>query len=442
MPRTGLFWFQHDLRLHDNPALMRLIAEVDRLICAYVVDESEFERNRYGFASLGEARWGFLSDTLRALDAELRSRGNRLTVLIGEPVASLAACCQAHEVSVIARGHHPGHDETLQWARLRSQLPHVRALSADGHTLFDSLDLPFAIEQMPTQFTPFRRQVDGLSPRPPQPAADILPAAPARLQATPLPQARGEDLAWPGGEEAALKHVRNYLWTTRAVDHYKTSRDALDDWPSSSKLSPWLANGSLSVRQVAAELARYEESHGPNPSTEHLYFELLWREFFQWLALHHGAALFRFGGWRRRRPLTSYYPQRLRQWCAGDTPWPIVNACMRQLNATGYMSNRGRQLVASAFVHELGLDWRYGAAYFQQQLIDHDVACNWGNWQYLAGVGADPRGHRHFDLEWQTRRHDPGGDFIRRWAPHPPVAASLHSVDAADWPLMPEDIKA
>jgi deoxyribodipyrimidine photo-lyase len=107
---------------------------------------------------------------------------------------------------------------------------------------------------------------------------------------------------------------------------------------------------------------------------------------------------------------------------------------MKQLKATGYMSNRGRQLVASCFVHELGLDWRYGAAYMEQHLVDYDMASNWGNWQYLAGVGADPRGHRRFDLVKQTRTYDPQQLFIKRWGADK-SAPPLDSVDAADWPV-------
>ena len=103
------------------------------------------------------------------------------------------------------------------------------------------------------------------------------------------------------------------------------------------------------------------------------------------------------------------------KWCQGDTGYKIVDACMQQLKQTGFMSNRGRQLVASCFVHELALDWRYGAAYFEYQLIDFDVASNYGNWQYLAGVGADPRGHRQFNLEKQTDIYDPSREFIRNW---------------------------
>ena len=109
---------------------------------------------------------------------------------------------------------------------------------------------------------------------------------------------------------------------------------------------------------------------------------------------------------------------------------------MKQLNETGYMSNRGRQIVASCFINELELDWRFGAAYFEQQLIDYDVAANWGNWQYIAGVGADPRGGRHFNIEKQQRQYDPQQTFIQKWKGQV-TAPRLDSVDAADWPIMP-----
>ena len=107
---------------------------------------------------------------------------------------------------------------------------------------------------------------------------------------------------------------------------------------------------------------------------------------------------------------------------------------MNQLKTIGYISNRGRQLVASCFVHELGLDWRYGAAFFQKHLIDYDAASNWGNWQYLAGVGADPRGHRHFNLEKQTQAYDPNGEFIKCWHGKEKML-SIDNVDMVDWPL-------
>ena len=161
---------------------------------------------------------------------------------------------------------------------------------------------------------------------------------------------------------------------------------------------------------------------------------MLWREYYQWYAHRHQSALFSLKGIGAGNPSTSFYPERYQKWCHGNTPFPIINALMNQLNTTGYMSNRGRQLVASCFVHELNLDWRYGATYLEQLLIDYDTASNWGNWQYLAGVGADPRGHRKFDLNKQTATYDPNGKFINHWQGTSHLT-TLDSMDAADWPI-------
>ena len=219
---------------------------------------------------------------------------------------------------------------------------------------------------------------------------------------------------------------------------YKQVRNALDGWDNSTKFSPWLANGSISVKQILSALRYYEHDVKASESTYWIQFELLWREYFQWLAHAHQAKLFIRSGIRQKKVLTTFYPERFQRWCQGNTPCPIVNACMNQLNATGYMSNRGRQIVASYFVNELNLDWRYGAAYFEQQLIDYDVAVNWGNWQYLAGVGADPRGRRWFDMDKQTKRYDPDKSFIIKWCGEG-HDESLDSVDAADWPMIKSD---
>jgi len=136
----------------------------------------------------------------------------------------------------------------------------------------------------------------------------------------------------------------------------------------------------------------------------------------------------------KRRSVT-FYGHRFKAWCEGNTSYPLVNAAMNQLRETGYISNRSRQLVASCFINELELDWRYGAAWFEQQLIDYDVASNYGNWQYLAGVGADPRGLRRFNLDKQAQQYDPNGTFVDRWNGHAEQPVGLHTVDAADWPL-------
>ena len=216
---------------------------------------------------------------------------------------------------------------------------------------------------------------------------------------------------------------------------YKQVRNAIDGWDNSCKLSPWLANGCLSVRQVMWVLSDYEKNKTANESTYWIYFELLWREYFQWYAHKNGSKLFSLSGIKSLSHLTCYYPERFQKWVNGSTPFPIVNACMNELRKTGYLSNRGRQIVASCFVNELAMDWRYGAAYFEQVLIDYDVASNWGNWQYLAGVGADTRDKRHFNLEKQTQQFDPKSRYIKQWNGETNLQ-ELDSVDATDWPII------
>ena len=239
--------------------------------------------------------------------------------------------------------------------------------------------------------------------------------------------------SFQGGETAALKHLERYFAEDLPA-HYKEVRNALDGWDNSTKLSPWLANGCLSARKVMSRLSDYETEVIKNDSTYWIYFELLWREYFQWYAHKFGSKLFMPSGIKKTTPLNSYYPERFQKWVNGNTPFPLVNACMNELSATGYLSNRGRQIVASCFVNELAMDWRYGAAYFEKILIDYDVASNWGNWQYLAGVGADAQNKRHFNLDKQTAQFDPDGVYIKKWCGESD-GLPLDSIDAADWPI-------
>jgi deoxyribodipyrimidine photo-lyase len=239
-----------------------------------------------------------------------------------------------------------------------------------------------------------------------------------------------------GGEAEGNLHVERYF-NSQHPSTYKQTRNGLDGMDYSTKFSPWLSLGCISVRRIVQRLKQYESEIIANNSTYWIYFELLWREYFQWYGEQYGEKMTAFSGIKDHAPITSFYPERFQKWCQGKTPYPIVNACMKQLKATGYMSNRGRQLVASCFVHELSLDWRYGAAYMEQQLIDFDLGSNWGNWQYLAGVGADPRGHRQFDLEKQTHIYDPKQQFIHRWQGQCDNLP-LDSIDPSDWPINSE----
>lgn len=441
--KRSLLWFTNDLRIHDNAALHAAAQRSRHLLCVYVIDTTQ---RPYGALQqrIGTHRLRFLRESLNDLDQRLRQYGQQLLVMEGNPFTQLAQLIRQHQIQAVFASEQAGLYERQQWQRLQQQYRYVEFCTLPTHTLLQREQLPFMLTELPATFSQFRRLVEPLSPPTLTPTPATLPPslmdiAHRQRLSQPLTQrnaAPGDHEtteAFRGGESAALSRLQRYFSSPHPAQ-YKHTRNALDDWNSSTKFSPWLANGGLSVRILLQHILDYEQQYGANQSTYWIKFELLWREYFQWYAHCHGDALFAFTGIRQRKPLTCFYPERFRRWCNGNTPYPIVNACMNQLNATGYLSNRGRQLVASALVNELQLDWRHGAAYFEQQLIDYDVASNWGNWQYLAGVGADTREKRHFNLEKQTMLYDPDGAFIRRWAPDQALLP-LDMVDAADWPV-------
>lgn len=196
---------------------------------------------------------------------------------------------------------------------------------------------------------------------------------------------------------------------------YKATRNRLSGVDDSSKWSLWLATGALSARQAWAAVADFEAAHGANDGTYWLWFELLWRDHFRWLHRKHGRSLYRARGLAPQAPCRPLDPDRLAGWTQGRTGCELVDAGMRELAATGYLSNRLRQIVASYWLHDLHGDWRVGAAWFESHLLDYDPCSNTGNWLYLAGLGTDPRGGRRFNPDKQTAEHDPDGAYRRRW---------------------------
>lgn len=437
-----LLYFTNDLRLHDNPAITLSCQSATALSCVYCIDERWFKRDTYGLKPMGSARWQFLQETLHELNESLQAMGQKLEVFYGNPSTLLKEIIEDNKIDHVISSRQFAYYENTYLNQLKSHFPHIRFSEADSFTLFEQSQLPKQAPFPPT-FSRFRREVEHLAvnreldtPASMPPILAINPPTSAHL---PTPAIQVHKLPMHGGESSALSHLESYF-KSGAASHYKDTRNALDGWENSCKFSPWLACGSLSVRTIVNRLQNYEAKYGSNDSTQWIYFELLWREYFQWYSLHYKHKLFIFHGIKepKNKPLTSFYPQRFKQWTNGQTPWPLVNACMQELNATGYLSNRARQIVASCLVNELSLDWRSGAAYFEQQLIDYDPAANWGNWQYIAGVGADPRGGRHFNLEKQTELFDPDRRYINHWLDSgAPTISVVDYIDAADWPIAP-----
>jgi deoxyribodipyrimidine photo-lyase len=216
-----------------------------------------------------------------------------------------------------------------------------------------------------------------------------------------------------GGATAAQAHLSQYL-ERRLPDSYKETRNQLIGRDYSSKFSAWLALGCISARDIAAQINEYENHFGANDGTYWLWFELLWRDYFRFIHFKYGQKLYRASGLTGVPVKPSYAPS-LEQWRTGTTGTALVDAGMRELQQSGYLSNRMRQIVASYWIYDMKGDWRAGAAWFESQLIDYDVYSNQGNWLYLAGLGTDPRGGRRFNIAKQEQDHDPLGEYQRLW---------------------------
>ena len=419
----AIVWFRNDLRLEDNEALTAALAAHDEVLPVAIVDPAQHGPSPFGFARSGDFRRRFLYQNLDALHGELLVRGSALRAFHGDPCTVLRTLAAEWNVTTAYVQQLYGWEEQQQECAVAARID-LRLVAPN--TMLDPADLPFPLEGLPHVFTAFRTRVErSLTVRAPLPVPEqvrtpvdwkMRTLTPDELPFTDHPHDPRAPLTFTGGRAAAMQRLQHYFWGTRALSRYKETRNGLLGPDFSSKLSPWLATGALSAREVYHAVKRYETEYGANESTYWLIFELLWRDFFHFTAGKHGADLFLRGGIAHKPSRGDHEAPRFAAWCHGRTGQPFIDANMREIAATGWMSNRGRQNVASYLVNDLQLDWRMGAYWFERLLIDYDPCCNWGNWQYLAGVGNDPREGRRFDPVRQAGMYDQDGAYVRHWA--------------------------
>jgi len=341
--RVGLFVFTNDLRLHDNPALVRVCMTLDELVCVFVKQNAWCQTSKTMNLPYGKSRRQFENQSLADLSVSLENLGQRLIVREGSLYQELGALIEELSPSDIFHSAQISWYERRSWNRLNRRYPGCQFHSIPTFTLFDSDNLPFALDNFPKGFSEFRKAAENKHPLSPLKKVSYLPPMPSDMAGIQPSHILGEQIEseslFQGGESAALSHLRRYFESEHPLT-YKETRNSLDGWTNSCKFSPWLANGSLSVRKIAFELDNFERREQANDSTYWILFELLWREYFQWFALKHSARIFMFSGVAGKRPLTSYYGERYIKWVQGKTPYPIVNASMQELAETGLMSNR------------------------------------------------------------------------------------------------------
>lgn len=403
-----LYWLRSDLRLHDNAALCRFQSLAGQGLILWCPSRSQ--------RRAGEFRRSFIWASVQSMAENLRSLGAWVQIEDRDIRDVLPDILATSKFDRIILSEDPCWEEREDERWVASLGIACEAFETKSILLRSAL--PFPPSEVPEVFTSFRKKVEvGFSIPLPLPSPTSLPGHPMRnlqrgLTSTNITaRITHRHAKIEAGEQAGLRRLDEYLWTFDALKTYKETRDGLLEWNDSSKLSPWLAIGALSARFIYQEIQRYEMQRVRNESTYWLFFELLWREYFHWIAEKWGSRL--FTGMRKNLGAEGS-PCIVERWKQGRTDQVFIDAHMNELRTTGWMSNRGRQNVANFLVKTLGGDWRLGAAYFEEQLIDYDAASNWGNWAYQAGVGQDPR-DRRFDPLHQASLYDADGRYVRLW---------------------------
>lgn len=405
--------------MQDNPSLYYAYHNFWRVIPVLVIPDKANTHIGGEEQEMGIYRRQFLLEAANSLRDDLAAKGIDLIILRGNKDLPdrLYEICQAHNIMYTVTSYPRG---TYEGNLLGELCEFTAVFTCEDDCLINVDDLPFELDSLPHVFSSFRKKVERrLKVRPISELPEFKSYQNRYKFGDPLEESQHElhpNTAYPlkGGEKAAHERLNYYLWESEHITSYKKTRNGLIGKDYSSKLSAYLALGNISPVQVYHAIKAFEKEVTKNDSTYWLIFELLWREYFLLVAEIYQIQIYELGGIQKRKLEFENDAEKFEAWCTGNTSHPFINANMKELVATGYLSNRGRQNVASYLVHHLKVDWRWGASFFEKHLIDYDISVNWCNWMYLAGVGNDPR-NRVFNPELQQNRYDPKGKYIEMW---------------------------
>lgn len=428
-----LYWFRNDLRLHDNEVLQYISQYAESWLPVYCLHEKELTENFLGFVKTGKFRLKFLKEALQNLNENLQPYHAEVNIFKGNTIAVLKQLIAENNIDTVCFHEEAASDERQEENELIAycNLHHIKVVSFWGSTLYHKNQLVMPLEKLPDIFTQFRQKqekygtVQNTFLKPERLPACIKTENNFSINVNEIIKDFETDtraaINFKGGEIEALKRLNYYLFETRKIEQYKLTRNQLLGSDYSSKFSPWLALGCISAKTIYLTIKNYEATVTSNESTYWLVFELIWRDYFRFVALKYGSHIFKKGGIKQLKttkipkPVSEKQEAIFKTWCDGETGVPFIDANMTELKTTGFMSNRGRQNVASFLVKDLKIDWRWGAAWFESLLIDYDVCSNYGNWNYIAGIGNDPRENRYFNISLQAEKYDSDGSYVKHW---------------------------
>ena len=421
---NSLVWFRNNMRVEDNTSLTKAINESDNVIGFINIDPKIFISTKYGFRKTEKYRVKFLLETISDLKSQLEILNISLIITHRDFSQSINEIISQYGITNIYTQTEWTRDELIEESFIPDKINLIKDFD---QFLFSPNDVRSLYDNIPRGFSNFRKKCEKYLS-----VNDTL-SIPKSLNSDnkisieyPIPSLsdlgfkdfevhKDSVFKFKGGEKNAKNRIRNYFFETRNVSRYKLTRNGLIGEDYSSKFSPWLANGSLSVKYIFKSLKEYEKEVEKNDSTYWLYFELIWRDFFKYVSMQHKDKFFNKDGIYGEDKEWSDDKDVLLKWINGKTNEPFVNANMIELLQTGFMSNRGRQNVSNYLTKELKIDWRIGAEYFESMLIDYDVHSNYGNWLYNAGIGNDSMPFRKFNPKLQSERYDPDKSYEKIW---------------------------
>jgi len=419
-----IHWFRRDFRITDNTALAAAVATVGpdgEVIPVYIVSNWKGSHEW-----TGSARQEFLCGSLASLARNLEAIGGRLIIRRGDAVTELEKLLAETGATAIFANRDPDPFGRSVEAKLESLSKergfefslHKDICIHEQHEVLTGQGTIFRV------FTPYSKAWFA-KPKPVPGAAIKKMSAPAGILSLPLPQLSDWGLVSSAtipepGERAARERLKTFV--AGPIASYGDQRDLMGV-NGTSHLSQDLRFGLISPRQIYAAAKNVEEGLPPEGRTSVMKFlaEIVWREFYMQLLWHYPELLEQeFNStWRGLKwPGLEGCPETFERWCAGMTGFPIIDAAMRQMAATGWMHNRSRMITAMFLTKDLHLDWRLGEAFFMRSLVDGEIASNNGGWQWSAGTGADAAPYFRIQNPWsQTKRYDPVGAYIRQWVP-------------------------
>eukprot|EP00039_Didymoeca_costata_P001739 m.54711 g.54711 ORF g.54711 m.54711 type:complete len:569 (-) comp10944_c0_seq2:1527-3233(-) len=431
-----LWWVRYDVRTHDNAVLQAAAQRSSAVLPVYIFNTSlmgDASSRTLKLPLMSPRRAQFFIEAVEVLRSQMKKLfGLDVVVRFGSPAEELAIIASETNIKQVFVGKETNVNEIKEEEAVREKGLVLHTIW--NSTLLHIEDLPLnPVTEYPPSFSQFRKAVEGDGVWKVRPLIEI----PEKIQKVVYPEEKlgampdvktltGQDckdkdqravINFVGGEISGQQRVKEYFWEKNCLYKYKQTRNDMTGDNYSTKFSAWLAQGSLSPRYIYYEIKEYERKRVKNISTYWLVYELLWRDYFWFLPMAHGDLMFALNGPRNFEKPWRWDANDFEKWSQGNTGYPIIDANMRELVATGYMSNRGRQITASFLTKDLGLDWRWGAEFFDLHLIDSNPALNYGNWTYSAGVGTDAREDRYFNIIKQGRAYDAGGFHSKKWLP-------------------------